>query len=85
MHYFGRCSSALAELVPLPHSRGKSTHYSNWLHDFSVTIPGYNINSFFPCRARNWKSLAAECFPLTYDLNDFKSRINGHLFSFSSS
>ena len=32
-YYFGRCSSELAELVPLPYSR-----YSDRLHDFSVTI-----------------------------------------------
>ena len=38
-YYFGRCSSELAQLVPLPYSRGKSTRYSDRLHDFSVTIP----------------------------------------------
>ena len=38
-YYFGRCSSELAELVPLPYSRGRSTRYSDRLHDFSVTIP----------------------------------------------
>ena len=37
-YYFGRCSSELAQVVPLPFSRGRSTHYSNRLHDFSVTI-----------------------------------------------
>ena len=37
--YFGRCSSELAQLVPLPFSRGRSTRYSHRLHDFSVTIP----------------------------------------------
>ena len=37
--YFGSCSSELAELVPLLNSRGRSTCYSNRLHDFSVTIP----------------------------------------------
>ena len=37
-HYFGRCSSELAQLV-LPFSRGRSTRYSQSLHDFSVTIP----------------------------------------------
>ena len=26
-YYYGRCSSELAELVPLPYSRGKSTRY----------------------------------------------------------
>ena len=38
-YYFGRCLSELAQLVPLPYSRGKSTRYSDRLHDFSVTIP----------------------------------------------
>ena len=28
-HYFGRCSSELAELVPLSYSRGRSTRYSD--------------------------------------------------------
>ena len=35
-YYFGRCSSELAELVPLPYSRGRSTHYSDKLCDFSA-------------------------------------------------
>ena len=39
-YYFGRCSSVLDELVPLPPSRGRSTRYSNKLHDFSVAISG---------------------------------------------
>ena len=38
-YYFGRCSSELAELVPLSFSRGRFTRYSDRLHDFSVTIP----------------------------------------------
>ena len=38
-YYFGRCSSELAQLVPLPYSRGRSTRYSDRLHDFSVAIP----------------------------------------------
>ena len=36
--YFGRCSSEMVQLVPVPFSRGTSTHYSDRLHDFSVTI-----------------------------------------------
>ena len=73
-YYFGRCSSELAHLVPFPYSRGRSTRYSDRLYDFSVTIPRYY--SFFPRTARLWNSLPIECFPLTYDLNGFKSRIN---------
>ena len=55
-YYFGRCSSELAQLVPLPFSRGRSTRYSDRLHDFSVTIPrcykDVYVNSFFPLTAR---------------------------------
>ena len=31
-YYFGRCSSELAQLVPLPYSRGRSTGHSDRLH-----------------------------------------------------
>ena len=79
-YYFGICSSELAELVPLPYSRRRFTRYSDRLHDFSVTIPkcykDVYVKSFFPRTARLWNSLPIECFPLSYDLNSFKSRIN---------
>ena len=57
-YYFVRCSSELAQLVPLPFSQGRSTFYSDRLHDFSVTIPrcykDVYVNSFFPCTAKLW-------------------------------
>ena len=87
-YYFGRCSAELAELVPLPYSRGRSTRYSDRLHDFSVTIlrcyKDVYVNSFFPHTARLWNSLPTECFPLTYDLSGFKSRINRYLLTVGS-
>ena len=57
-YYFGRCSSQLARLVLLPYFRGRSTRYSDRLHDFFVTIPrcyehSY-VNSFFPRTATLW-------------------------------
>ena len=33
-YYFGRCSSELAQLIPLPFSRGGPTRYFDRLHDF---------------------------------------------------
>ena len=89
MYYFGRCSSELAQLVPLTFSRGRSTGYSDRLHDFSVTISrcykDVYVNSFFPRTARPWNSLLpTEFFPLTSDLNGFKSRINRHLLTLGS-
>ena len=81
-YYFGRCSSELAQLVPVPYSRGRSTRYFDRLHDFSVTIPrcykDVYVNSFFPRTDRLWSSLPIECFSLIYNLNDSKSRINRH-------
>ena len=51
-YYFGRCSSELAQLVSLPFPRGRSIHYSDRLHDFSVNIPrcykDVYVNSSFP-------------------------------------
>ena len=88
-YYFGRCSSELAQLVPLSFSWGRSTCYSDRSHDFYVTIPrcfkDVYVNSFFPRTARCWNSLPIECFPLTYKLNDFKSRINRHILTVGSS
>ena len=66
-YYFGRCSSELAQLVPLPFSRGRSTCYSDRMHGFSVTIPrcykDVYINSFLPRTAKLWNYLPIECFP----------------------
>ena len=87
-YYFGRYSSELAQLVPLPYSRGWSTHYSDRSQNYSVAIPrcykDVYSNGFFLRTARLWNSLLIECFPLTYGLNGFKSRINRHLLTVDS-
>ena len=70
----GCCS--LDYFFPLPYSCGMSIGYSNRLHRFPATIPrrykGVYVYSFFPCTARFWNYLTAQCFLLTYDLNGFK-------------
>ena len=87
-YYFDRCLPELSNLVPFPFSQGRSTRYSDRLHDFSVTIPrcckyAY-ISSLFPCTARPRHFLPIECFPLTYSLNGCKSTIKRHLLTISS-
>ena len=81
-YYFGRWSSGLAQLVPLPFSRGSSTCYCDRLHHFSVAMARCDkdvyVNSFFPSTARLWSCLPIECFPLTYDLSGIKARMNRH-------
>ena len=82
-YYFGRCSSELDQLVPLPFCRGRSTRYSDKLYEFSVTIlrccKDDYVNSFFCRIARLQNSLLIGCLPLNYNLHGFKSRINRHL------
>ena len=72
--YFGRCSTELAQLVPLPFSWGISTRYSERLHDFSINIPrcfkDVYVNSFFPHTVRLWNSLPIECRELSLELTD---------------
>ena len=50
-YHFGRSSPELVQLVPLSYCRGRSTRYSDRVHDFSVTIPrcykDVYVNSFF--------------------------------------
>ena len=79
-YYFGKCSFELAQLVPIPYFRGRSTRYSDRLHDFSVTITrcykDVYVNSFFPHTAGLWNSLLIEYFPLTFNLNGFKFEIS---------
>ena len=85
-HVWAGALSCYLEL--LDKLQGRSTCYSDRLHDFSVTIPrcykDVYVNSFFPRTARLWNSLPIECFPLTYHLNGFKSRINRHLLTVGS-
>ena len=75
-------------MAPLPFSLGRSTRYSDRLHDFSVTIPrcykDVYVNSFFPHTARFWNSLPVEYSPLIYHLCGFKSRIDRHLLTVGS-
>ena len=84
-YYFGRCSSELAQLVPLPYSRRMYAHYYDRFYVFlspflDVTRTFISTVSLFRSlfSARLWSSLPIECFSLIYDLNDIKSRIDRH-------
>ena len=82
-YYVGRYSFELAELVSLLYSRGRSTRYSNRLHNISVSIPrcykDITASSLFSQTARHRNSLPVECFPLTCDLKSFTSRVKWRL------
>ena len=71
-YYFGRCSSELAELVPLPYSRGRSTYYSDRLHDFllpflDVTRMSMSTVSFLTHQTFNCRFFLIR-FPVCFNL-----------------
>ena len=83
-----------ASLEPLAHHRNVSSlslfflgiTLLNWFH-FRFLEGGLLVifvNTFFPRTARLWNSLPIECFPLSYNLNGFKSRINRRLLTAGS-
>ena len=89
-HYFGRCSSELNWLnwfLSLILEGGLPVILIDciiFLSPFlNVVRMSMSIVSF-PRTAKLWNSLPVECFPLTYDLNGFKSRINRLLLTVSS-
>ena len=77
------------------YSRGRSTRYSDVLifwyffildiltawffYHHSRCCKDIYVNSLFPWTATHWNSLPIECFPLTYHVSGFKTRINRHL------
>ena len=83
-YYFGRCSSELAQLVPLPFSQERSTRYFDRFHDFSVTIrrcyKDVYVNSFFPRTAKLWNSLSIECLPLPMILVNLSPKLTDILY-----
>ena len=58
-------------LNPIGHSCSLSL-----LSPFIDVYKNVYVSSFFLCTVRLWSSLPIEYFPLTYDLNGFKCRIN---------
>ena len=62
-------SYRIVGLVPFLYSCGRSSCYSDRLHDLSIIISRcYNdvyVNSEFSSTARLWNSLSTDCFPLT--------------------
>ena len=89
-YYSDRSSSELelVDLVPRPHSRERSTTYSNRLHDFPVNIrrsyEDIHVNNFFLHTAGLWNYFPAECFHWTCDPNGFMSRVKRYIFFFGS-
>ena len=82
-YYHGKCSSALADLVPPRRVTVRSTRFSEQMHRHTVNSPmcrtKFYQSSFFPRTSALWNSLTNECFPPDFDLTAFKGRVNKFL------
>ena len=61
------------------HSKNPCLQHFLFLSPFLDITTLSMSTTFFPCTARLGYFLSIDCFLLVYDLNNFKSRINGHL------
>ena len=84
-YYFCRSSYELADLFPLPFSRGISIFYSNRLHYIYATIPRscqyVYVNGFSLAEQDSKTHSLQNAF---YDVNGFKSWVNRQSLSLSS-
>ena len=84
-YFHGLCAERLSLVVPPVRTFTRSTRFAASSHPFTVSVPKANTvrysNSFFPHTAALWNSLPVSCFPLSYNLSQFKRNVNRHLSS----
>ena len=86
----GHCSQEIREIIPVPLRRVRTTTNSTHSHPFQVSLPTSRTlslkSSFIPRTCNLWNALPSSCFPESYNLPSFKSKINKlDLISLSSS
>ena len=85
----GHCSQEIRDTIPVPLRRVMTTRSSTHSHPFQVPLPNPRTlshkSSFIPRTCNLWNVLPSCCFPESYNLPSFKSKINKlDLFSLSS-
>ena len=85
-YYHGDCSEELHSLVPPAKTipvRTLLAATTEKHHPHSLQVPKatskFHQESFFPRTVREWNKLPTECFPQSYNLDTFKTRVNSHL------
>ena len=78
--FHGPCSQEIREIIPVPLRRVRTTRSSTHSHPFQVSLPNPRTlphkSSFIPITCNLWKFLLSSCFPESYNLPSFKSKIN---------
>ena len=79
-YFHGHCSQETREIIPVPLRRVRTTRSSTHSHPFQVSLPTSRTlsykSSFIPRTCNLWNVLPTSCFPESYSLPYFKSKIN---------
>ena len=79
-YFHGHCSQEIREVIPVPLRRVRTTRSSTHSHPFQVSLPNLRTlshkSSFIPRTCNLWNVLPSSCFPESYNLPFFKSKIN---------
>ena len=89
-YFHGHYSQEIREIIPVPLRRVRTNRSSTHSHPFQVSLPNPRTlshkSSFITRTCNLWNVLPSSCFPESYNLPSFKSKINKlHLISLSSS
>ena len=78
--FHGHCSQGVRDIILVPLRRVRTTRNSTHSHPFRVSLPTprtlSNKSSFIPRTCSLWNLLPSSCFPESYNLPSFKSKIN---------
>ena len=79
-YFHGYCSPEIIEIIPVPLRRVRITRSLTHSHPFQVSLPNPRTlshkSSFIPRTCNLWNVLPSSCFPESYNLPSFKSKIN---------
>ena len=79
-YFNGHCSQEIRDIFPVPLRRVRTTRSSTHSHPFQVSLPTSRTlshkSSFIPRICNLWDFLPSSCFPESYNLPSFKSKIN---------
>ena len=79
-YFNGHCSQEIRDIIPVPLRRVRTTRSSTYSHPFQVSLPTSRTlshkSSFIPRTCNLWNVLPSSCFPESYNLPSFKSKIN---------
>ena len=79
--YFNKhCSQEIRDIIPVLQRRVRTARSSTHSHPFQVSLPTSRTlshkSSFIPRTCNLWNVLPSSCFPESYNLPSFKSKIN---------